>query len=114
MKKRSALTVAMLTAIGFGLGHPTRVLADDDQSNGWMRSEKRFVLDQVLTNGCNGEFVQIVGLGMIAVKTRISSDGTVQLKEHDEFIGRGTSSSGAEYVYNEGAHIDQSNGPNPD
>jgi hypothetical protein len=110
----TALRVAMLAALTFGLWHPTHVLADADGDNGWAKSKVTFALDQIIVNGCNGEFTHILGVGVISVKSRVNPDGTLGFKEHDLFRGDGTGTSGAQYMYHEIAHIDESLGPNPD
>jgi len=108
--------MAVLAALVFGLGHPTRVLAYDGEGQGWMKSEVAFSLDTNIINGCNnGENVHILGPGDISIKTRLKSDGAVEVKEQDALKGDGTGdTSGAQYKFMERAHIDTSLGPNPD
>jgi hypothetical protein len=110
------LTLVMLAVLALGLAHPARVLADDDQDDGWMKTEQIYpFFDTNIINGCsNGESVHIVGHGVVVIKTRVNADGTLQLKERDAFTGEGTSTSGAQYTLNEDAHFSESIGPNPD
>lgn len=108
--------MAVLAALVFGLGHPTFVLAYDGGGQGWMKSEITFSLDTNIINGCNnGDNVHILGVGEISLKTRLKSDGTLEVKEQDALRGGGTGdTSGAQYKFMELAHIDTSLGPNPD
>ena len=116
MKKQTALRVAMLAALAAGFGHPSRVLAANGDGNGFVRSEVTFALDTNIINGCYvGENVHILGKGVLHILTRVKSDGTVEVKELDRFSGEGIGdTSGAQYQFNELAHIDTSLGPNPD
>jgi hypothetical protein len=116
MNKQTAFTAAMLAVLAFGLGYPTRVLADDGEDNGWVKSEVTFALDTNIVNGCyNDENVHILGVGEVSLKSRLKSDGTIDVKELDALSGGGTGDmSGAQYKFMERAHIDTSLGPNPD
>lgn len=114
MKYRAEFATLFAFALSIVLPVCASEPADDDA--GWLKSTVLFKLDTNVVNGCdaNGDAVHIVGEGLITLKTRVSADGTVELRERDNFTGDGTDASGSQYHFFELAHIDTSVGPNPD
>ena len=115
MRARSIWITAVVLTLGLSVDHPLRAFTPDDDNAGWIRTDVIFDLDTFVINSCyNDDRVHILGEGLISVKTRILSDGTMEIKEKDHFSGDGLDASGSRYTFKEDAHINQSIGPNPD